>query len=94
MSKQPYRDYTRERLNESPARKAARNERTKMRNQLIRDGKRKVGDGVVVNHTKPLSKGGSTARSNISYHSDKASDKQGGNLQTKAQKGKRHPKRS
>lgn len=92
MSKQPYRDYARERKNESPERKKARNERTKLRNKLIREGKRAVGDGVVVNHKKPLSKGGSTSRSNINYHSDKASDKQGGNLQTRAQKGKRHPK--
>lgn len=92
MSKQPYRDYKRERLLESPERKRARNERTKARNKLIREGKRAVGDGKVVNHKKPLSKGGSTDKSNLSTHTKKQSNKEGGNLQTRAQKGKRHPK--
>lgn len=92
MSKQPYRNYERERLLESPQRKAARNERTKARNKLITQGKRAVGDGKVVNHKKPLSRGGSTASSNLGTHSNKQSHTEGGKLQTKAQKGKRHPK--
>lgn len=84
------RNYTRERLLESPERKQARSDRTNMRNKLIREGKRKVGDGKVVNHKVPLSKGGSTARSNLSVHTQKQSNKEGGRVQTRAQKGIRH----
>lgn len=82
------RDYTKERLAESPQRRKDRAKRNKARRQLMREGKVKKGDGKVVNHKKPLSKGGSTARSNLSVHSDKASDREGGRLQPKSGKRK------
>lgn len=82
------RDYQKEYANESAERKKHRAKRNKARRELIREGKVKVGDGKVVNHKKPLSKGGSTSRSNLSVHSDKASDKEGGRLQPKSGKRK------
>ena len=39
--------------------------RNKARAELMRDGKVKKGDGKDVDHKKPLSKGGTTTRSNI-----------------------------
>lgn len=49
----------------SPARKKARAARNKARRQLMREGKVRKGDGKDVDHKRPLSKGGSTARSNL-----------------------------
>lgn len=82
------RDYKKEYANESPERRKARAKRNKARRQLMREGKVKVGDGKVVDHKKPLSKGGSTSRSNLRVQSDKASDRQGGRLQPKSAKRK------
>lgn len=49
----------------SPARKKARAARNKARRQMEREGKVHKGDGKDVDHKRPLSKGGSTARSNL-----------------------------
>ena len=49
----------------SPARKKARAARNKARRQLMREGKVSKGDNRDVDHKKPLSKGGSTAKSNL-----------------------------
>lgn len=38
--------------------------RNKARRDAIREGRAKVGDGTEVDHIKPLSKGGSAAKSN------------------------------
>lgn len=67
------RDYTRERLNESPARKKARAERNKARAHMLRQLTEKYGaevakemmNGKDVDHKKPLSQGGSNRPSNL-----------------------------
>lgn len=82
------RDYTKERLAESPKRRKDRAKRNKARRELMREGKVAKGDGKVVNHKRPLSKGGSTRRSNLAVQSDKASDREGGRLQPKSGKRK------
>lgn len=80
------RDYVRERLNESPKRKKDRAKRNKARRMLMKEGLVKKGDGKVVDHKKPLSKGGSTARSNLRVKSKASQDRQGGKLQPIAAK--------
>lgn len=82
------RDYTKERLAESPQRRKDRAKRNKARRQLEREGKVSKGDDKVVNHKRALSKGGGTARSNLSVHSQKASNREGGKLQPKSGKAK------
>lgn len=84
----PQRDYKKERLAERPERRKERAKRNKARRQLMAEGKVKKGDGKVVNHKKPLSKGGGTARSNLEVQSRKASNKEGGRLQPKSGKAK------
>ena len=84
----PERDYRRERLAERPARRKERAKRNKARRELMREGKVKKGDGKVVNHKKPLSKGGGTGRKNLEVQSRAASNKEGGRLQPKSGKAK------
>jgi 5-methylcytosine-specific restriction endonuclease McrA len=86
MAKASSRDYVRERLNESPQRKKARVMRNQARQELIKEGKVHVGDGKVVDHKHPLSKGGSGKRSNLRVMSKASQDSQGGKLQSKAAK--------
>lgn len=67
------RDYTRERLNESPARKKARAARNKARRMMFnklkaRHGEavaRRMMDGKDVDHRTPLSQGGKNGMSNL-----------------------------
>jgi hypothetical protein len=75
------RDYTKERLAERPERVKERAKRNKARRELMREGKVSKGDGKVVDHKKPLTKGGGTGRSNLRVQSAKASHSQGGKLQ-------------
>ena len=82
------RDYKKERLAESPKRKADRAARGRARYAKIKTGAAAVGDGKVVDHKKPLSKGGSRSTSNTRIMSKKASDSQGGKLQPKSGKAK------
>ena len=82
------RDYTKERLAERPERVKERAKRNKARRELMREGKVSKGDGKVVDHKQPLTKGGSTARSNLRVQSAKASHSQGGKLQPKSAKAK------
>ena len=82
------RDYTRERLAERPERVKERAKRNKARRELMREGKVSKGDGKVVDHKKPLTKGGGTGRSNLRVQSAKASHSQGGKLQPKSGKAK------
>jgi len=70
------RDYVRERLTESKARKEARNARGRARTALGL----KVGDPRTVQHKKPLSKGGSNAKSNLSTTSNSKNSRQGGKM--------------
>ncbi len=82
------RDYTKERLAERPERVKERAKRNKARRELMREGKVSKGDGKVVDHKHPLTKGGSTARSNLKVQSAEASHSQGGKLQPKSGKAK------
>lgn len=59
---------------EQTARRVARNQ---ARQEAIRDGKAKVGDGTSVDHIKPLDKGGSNAKSNRRIISISANSKKG-----------------
>ena len=81
-------DYTKERLAERPERVKERAKRNKARRELMREGKVAKGDGKVVDHKKPLTKGGGTGRSNLRVQSAKASHSQGGKLQPKSGKAK------
>jgi len=61
------RDYRRENLlyNSSPEQRKNRSERTIARNQAIKDGLVTRGDSTNLDHRVPLSKGGSSAKSNL-----------------------------
>jgi len=52
--------------------KKNRAKRNNARRQLERDGRVSKGDGKDVDHVKPLSKGGSSAKSNLSVKSKSA----------------------
>ena len=67
--------YRRERLNESPKRKAQRVARNQARQRAIKKGKASVGDGTHVGHKKPLSGGGSNSESNTEVVSAKSNMK-------------------
>ena len=86
MAKASSRDYTRERLNEDPQRVKDRAKRNSARRELMREGVVRKGDGKVVDHKTPLSRGGSTGRGNLRPQSEKSSHRQGGNLQPKSAK--------
>lgn len=47
-----------------PEQRKNRSERTIARNEAIKDGRVHRGDGKDIDHIKPISKGGSTSRSN------------------------------
>ena len=61
------RDYKRENelYNSKPEQIKARSERTVARRQANEDGRTAKGDGKDLDHKKPLSKGGTSARSNL-----------------------------
>ena len=60
------RDYSQQReYNATPTATAKRVANNEARRAAIRAGKAKVGDNTDVDHKKPLSKGGSTAASNL-----------------------------
>ena len=80
------RNYTKERLNETPARKKARVKRNAARRQLTREGKVKKGDGKHVDHKKPLRSGGSTKRSNLRPRSAKSNSAANGHKKGETQK--------
>lgn len=81
MADKRKRDYTKERLAESAERRKKRAMRNKARREALREGKAKKGDGTVVHHKVPLSKGGSNTKSNRVIQSRKESDREGGRLQ-------------
>lgn len=61
------RDYKREaewERKKKPARHKQRLERNQARYEAVRDGEAKRNDGTSVDHIKPLSKGGTNAKSN------------------------------
>ncbi len=61
------RDYKREneKYNSRPEQRAARSERTVARNQANASGLTSKGDGKDLDHRVPLSKGGSSSKSNL-----------------------------
>jgi len=61
------RDYKKEneKYNSRPEQRAARSERTIARNASNADGRTSKGDGKDLDHRIPLSKGGSSAKSNL-----------------------------
>jgi hypothetical protein len=61
------RDYKREneKYNSKPEQRANRSERTVARNQANADGRTSKGDGKDLDHRVPLSKGGSSNKSNL-----------------------------
>jgi hypothetical protein len=58
----------------APAEVEKRVARNKARRHAIADGKVKVGDGLQIDHIKPLSKGGSTKDSNTRVVSTKKNE--------------------
>lgn len=81
MAKKRVRNYKREYemyhgTDEQKKRRAARN---KARREAIREGRAKVGDGTEVDHVKPLSKGGSNAKSNLRIVKKRANRRKGAN---------------
>jgi len=54
-----------ENYHSKPEAKKDRAKRNKARRMMEREGVVKKGDGLDIDHKKPLSKGGSTARSNL-----------------------------
>ncbi len=89
MAKASSRNYVKERKNEPPKRKEDRKKRGRARYAAIKAGKVRVGDGKVVDHKKPLKKGGSNKKSNLQVTSAKASHKQGGKAGNAKAKGRR-----
>ena len=86
------RNYTRERLNETKARKEARKARGRARTALgLKDG-----DPRTVQHKTPISKGGSNKKANLSTTSYSKNSSQGGKMGNRAGKaaGGRRSKRS
>jgi len=74
--KKKARDYKHE-YNRDQASRGAKQDRAARNNarrQAIREGRVKVGDGKEIDHKKPLSRGGSNARSNqrvVSRHTNR-----------------------
>lgn len=77
----------------SPARKKARVKRNKARREAIREGKASVGDGKHIDHKKPLSQGGSNAKSNRRVRSAKSNSAAGGKIGGKRSHGGGRPKK-
>lgn len=76
------RNYTRERLNETKARKEQRKARGRARTALgLKDG-----DSRSVQHKKPLSKGGSNKKPNLTTTSYAKNSRQGGKMGNRAGK--------
>ena len=60
------RDYSQQRqYNASPEATAKRVANNSARQEAIREGKAKVGDGTDVDHKRPLSRGGSNSKDNL-----------------------------
>lgn len=80
------RNYKQERLNETKARKEARKARGRARYAMEKAGRVKKGDGKTVEHKKPLSRGGSNAKSNLATKSNSANSRDGGRMGNRAGK--------
>lgn len=83
------RDYVAERKAEKPSRKKHRVQRNKARRECIASGKCKKGDGKHVDHKKPLSKGGSNAKSNRRVQSASKNSARNGHTKGETQRKRR-----
>lgn len=68
------RDYQREAARETEERKEARRQRQRARYALEKERGSKVPTDMHVDHKKPISKGGTNARSNLRVISDKQNE--------------------
>lgn len=71
-SKNYKRDYKQEYANESPQRRKQRSMRNQARQELMKEGLVKKGDGKHVDHKNPLSKGGGNSRKNLRVRSGRS----------------------
>ncbi len=72
---------------------AERSERNKARRILTKEGRLKKGDGKEVDHKKPLSKGGTNAKSNLKVTTRKANRTRGAAIANANKKKKRTSKK-
>lgn len=80
------RNYTKERLNESPQRRKDRAQRNKARRQMVKKGAVKKGDGKHVDHKKPLRSGGKTTKGNLRVKSASANSAANGHKKGERQR--------
>jgi 5-methylcytosine-specific restriction endonuclease McrA len=66
------RNYKQEYASEDKGRRQARSQRNQARQEMIKQGKAKVGDGKDVGHKKAISKGGSNSLTNLAMQSPSA----------------------
>lgn len=85
------RDYTRERLLESPQRRKKRALRNKARRLMIRKGLASVGDGKDIDHKKPLRSGGLSNIANLRVRSTKTNRADNGGRGGRPKKRKKIP---
>lgn len=64
-SKNYVRNYKQEYASETPERRRNRVKRNQARQELMKEGRVRRGDGTAVDHVTPLSKGGGNSRSNL-----------------------------
>lgn len=68
------RNYVRERLMESPARKKARSQRNKARQKAIKQGRAKVGDGKHIDHKNKNTNNNSSSNLRVRSASSNSAD--------------------
>ena len=72
---------------------AERSERNKARRILTKEGRLKKGDGKEVDHKKPLSKGGTNSKKNLTVTTRKANRQRGAAIANANKKAKKRSKR-
>ena len=85
--------YRRERLNETPKRKAQRVARNQARQRAIKKGQAKVGDGNHIGHKIPLSAGGSNSEANTEVVSAGSNMKKYNRVKTSTPRARKTPRR-
>ena len=72
---------------------AERSERNKARRILTKEGRLKKGDGKEVDHKKPLSKGGTNSKKNLTVTTRKANRRRGAAIANANKKAKKRSKK-